>query len=201
MIAVITAGGASRRFGQDKALAAAPAHAGRPGERLLDRVANGLSGAAVRLLVAPLERGYQLPGWRLVPDLYPGQGPLSGLISGLRAAPPSARGTDDPGAVWLAFAAVDLPGLSPAYWATLWSVAAVSEAEIVCGLDAAGRAQPLAALYRLSLLDRAEQLMAAGERRMAHLLAVSQTHRVPWADLAPLGETLYHNVNTPQDQQ
>ena len=78
LAAAITAGGQSRRFGQDKALYELD------GVPLLNRVADSLQHASPRLLVAPAGR-YRLDGWQTVPDLRPGQGPLAGLETALTA--------------------------------------------------------------------------------------------------------------------
>ena len=75
---LILAGGASRRFGSDKALAHLPGDQ----RTLLDRAIALLSTVAGTVsVVAPADRPYP----NLVADVYPGEGPLGGVISGLRA--------------------------------------------------------------------------------------------------------------------
>ena len=103
LAAIITAGGASRRFGRDKALARLD------GQTLLERVAGSLDACSPKLIVAPPGK-YALTGWTLTPDARPGEGPLAGLETGLGALPPHT---------WAAFAAVDLPHLTPAFWSVL----------------------------------------------------------------------------------
>lgn len=180
LAAAITAGGRSSRFGRDKALFV------WQGRTLLEHVAASLQDASPQLLIAPAGK-YALPGWRVVPDRRPGEGPLAGLESAL--------GEVDG---WLAFAAVDLPHLSAQYWALLAGQRAPG-VQAVCALDEAGRAQPLAALYHASLRPEVGALLRAGERRVGRLLEGAETRFVPWATFAHLGRDLFRNFNRPED--
>jgi molybdopterin-guanine dinucleotide biosynthesis protein A len=181
--AVVTAGGQSRRFGQDKALYV---HEGRT---LLDRVTDSLAAGAPRLLVAPEER-YARVGWTTVPDLRPGLGPLAGLESALTWLGPEPR--------WVAFAAVDLPNLTPDFWAQLAGRAA-PDVDAVIGVDGEGRDQPLAALYHTRLLGRVRALLDADERRLSALLTPARSERVGWSELRRHGEAVFLNANRPDD--
>lgn len=173
--AVITAGGQSRRFGSDKALALLN------GRTLLEHVAASLEGCETRLLIAPIGK-YALPGWQVIPDLRPGEGPLAGLEAALRRAP---RG-------WVAFAGVDMPFLTPEYWKTL-AEARRPEALAVQALDAGGRPQPLAALYHTALLPQVTALLDSGERRLRFAAPNENTIHVGGL------EAWLSNVNTPDD--
>ncbi|GGM17327.1 putative molybdenum cofactor guanylyltransferase [Deinococcus aerophilus] len=171
----ITAGGRSSRFGSDKALAVLR---GRP---LLRHVADSLGGCSVRLIVAPAGK-YALEGWETVPDTRPGEGPLAGLEAALTHAPPG----------WLAFTGVDLPGLTPAFWAAL-AASRTPHSRAVLPLDPEGRPQPLAALYHRDLLPHIQTLLDAGERRLRLACPAGQSVHV-----GGLSEALW-NVNTPAE--
>ncbi|ULH15725.1 molybdenum cofactor guanylyltransferase [Deinococcus sp. KNUC1210] len=181
--AAITAGGQSRRFGQDKALFVIG------GQTLLERVAGSLTHFEPRLLVAPAGK-YVQDGWQHLPDTRPGAGPLAGLEAALGAAPPG----------WLAFSAVDLPFLTQAYWTRLTD-AVQPDVQAVYGLDASGRRQPLAALYRTAALPTVTALLDAGERRMLALLDALPGVALEWAQLQIFGERLYQNLNTPESAE
>lgn len=173
--AVITAGGQSSRFGTDKAEA-------RLGDRtLLEHVAASFVGVAGRLLIAPPGR-YALPGWPVVPDTRPGEGPLAGLEVALTHAAPG----------WVAFTGVDLPGLTPGYWRAL-AAARTPGTWCVQALDEHGRAQPLAALYHTDLRPHVSALLDAGERRLRQAAPLDGTAHVPGLAAA------LRNVNTPAD--
>ena len=181
----VTAGGQSRRFGTDKARSLLE---GRP---LLEHVAASLEGCPVRLLIAPPER-YALPGWQNVPDLRPGEGPLAALEAALTAA------RAEVGEGWLAFAGVDMPRLTPAYWALL-ARARTPEVLAVRALDASGQPQPLAALYHTELLERVTARLDGGERRLRAAALVEETALVPFSELQRVCPGALHNVNTPAD--
>ncbi|WP_135227706.1 molybdenum cofactor guanylyltransferase [Deinococcus fonticola] len=174
--AVITAGGQSRRFGADKARAVLA------GSTLLERVAGSLSRAGRRILIAPPGK-YLLPGWEAVADGRPGQGPLAGLETALKHA----------GTGWVAFAGVDLPLLTPAYWETLLQ-ARTPDSQSVQAVHPARGPQPLAALYHVSLLPDLTRMLDAGERRLRQAAPPSRT-----ALVSGLSERSFVNVNTPDD--
>lgn len=172
LTAAITAGGQSSRYGSDKALAMLD------GRTLLEHVAGSLDTCPVRVLIAPAGK-YALPGWTPVPDTRPGQGPLAGLEAALTAAPPG----------WVAFAGVDTPGLTPAYWHAL-AAARTPDALAVVALDSEDRPQPLAALYHTDLLPQITALLDAGERRLRTAAPQAQTVLVTSLDAA-----YFRNVN------
>ncbi|GBF05944.1 molybdopterin-guanine dinucleotide biosynthesis protein MobA [Deinococcus aerius] len=183
--AAITAGGRSSRFGSDKAAARLE---GRP---LLEHVAASLETCPRRLLVAPPGR-YALPGWVNVPDTRPGEGPLAALEAALEAAQ-AERG---PG--WVAFAGVDMPRLTPAYW-TVLGQARTPTSRAVLALDAGGRPQPLAALYHTDLLEQVVRLLDAGERRLRDAAPPALTVTVPHPLIQAVSPHALRNVNTPAD--
>ncbi|EYB67148.1 molybdopterin-guanine dinucleotide biosynthesis protein MobA [Deinococcus phoenicis] len=183
--AAVTAGGRSRRFGSDKALARLG------GRTLLEHVAASLAACPLRLLVAPPGQ-YALPGWVSVPDTRPGEGPLAGLEAALGHAR-LQRGEG-----WVAFAGVDMPRLTPAYWAAL-AGARTPEARAVLALDAAGRPQPLAALYHTALLEQVTALLNGGERRLRAAALPACTVSVPFRAIQAVSPDALRNVNTPAD--
>ncbi|WP_407570862.1 molybdenum cofactor guanylyltransferase [Deinococcus altitudinis] len=210
LAAAITAGGRSRRFGQDKALYAVQ------GVPLLNRVAGSLQAFSPRLLIAP-EGRYILAGWAQHADLRPGEGPLAGLETALSVL--AAHGSvHDSAPLWLAFAAVDLPNLTARYWHLLADRAgpgARPTVRAVLGLDARQRPQPLAGLYHVSLLPLVTALLGAGERRMLALTEHLTSEQgaagearpgqgpgcefVPWEVVEAVCPEAYVNLNTPPE--
>ena len=85
--------------------------------------------------------------------------------------------------------AVDMPFLSVELIDDLARRAVETNAEVVLPWD--GQDHYLAAVYRTDLVDRAETLVAAGERKMRDLVDVSDTQRIVISDSRPLT-----NVNT-----
>jgi molybdopterin-guanine dinucleotide biosynthesis protein A len=154
--AIVLAGGASRRMGEDKAFL------DFGGEPLLARVCRALAPAVEHLVVAAGAPGHALPPLaetvRVVHDAVPGGGPLAGITAALAALPAS---TDR-----VLVAAGDLP-FAAANWArTLATALGPSQAVVP---RVAGVEQVLAAVYRRSALEAAAAAFARGERSLRAL--------------------------------
>lgn len=182
--ALVLCGGRSTRMGRDKATLPFGA------EPLLQRVVR-LVGACVDDVVVVARAGQLLPplpdGVRVVHDEVEDQGPMGGLVPGLKATSAEAvyaTGCDVP---FLRRAVVDLLFERLAHHAV-----AVPEAE--------GRLHPLAAVYRVDVLPVLEDLFAAGRRRPRELFAQVATLRVDEASLRAVDPPLdtLANLNTPQ---
>ncbi len=180
---VILAGGKSARMGRPKALldfAGVPLLA-----RIIARLRHQFSEFVV--VAAP---GQELPVVQAIHahDEQPGEGPVGGLVVGLRAL-------DRP----LAFVvSCDVPFVS--------LMVARHLAEAATGYDAAvpewdGRLHPLQAVYRTSVQPLLEELFRQGHRRPVALFERVRTRTVPESELRPLDpEGLsFLNVNTPED--
>jgi molybdopterin-guanine dinucleotide biosynthesis protein A len=180
VLGVVLAGGASRRMGCDKA---ALELNGRP---LLAWVVEALRAAfGGVVVVGPPERAALVPGERIVPDAYPGQGPLGGIATALRHA----------GGVRVFVAACDMPFLQPALARYLSTVAPDAAA---CVPRSDHGVEPLCGRYGHRCLPVAEALLAEGDRALAALLARVDARIVEpdeWRAHDPSGRSLV-NLNT-----
>lgn len=170
-ICVILTGGQSRRMGSDKALLALD------GETLSLRLGQRM--AAFAPVYFSVDRAGRFPvgGYGELPDVYPGQGPLNGLVSAFRQ-------TD---AAYALLVATDMPNVSPA--------AAEHLAENIGSYDVCLYGQePLFALYSRACLALAERCLEEGKRSMRALL-----ERVDLLRLVPEEEGLFANLNTPEE--
>ena len=184
-VAVFLAGGRSSRMGTSKAWLQ---FEGRPLlAHLVERMLAHCPEAVV--VAAP---GQDLPATpaRVVRDETPGEGPVAGLVVGLReVARPLAFVTS-----------CDVPFLDPAVAAFL-----VNAAE---GFDVAvpeweGRLQPLQAVYRTTVQPLLAQGLAEGRRRPVDLYERVRTRVVTEAELRavdPEGRS-FLNMNTPADYE
>lgn len=161
---------------------------GRP---LLEILVERLSSAfpTVRVIGAP---GQDLPPTtaELLRDELPDQGPVGGLVTGL-------RDLREP----FAFAcSCDVPFLRIELAEYLAN--AVKEHEVaICEWE--GRLQPLHAVYAASMQPLFQQQLAAGNRRPIAVLDQVRTRRVQEAEIRavdPEGLS-FLNVNTPQEYQ
>jgi molybdopterin-guanine dinucleotide biosynthesis protein A len=184
---IILCGGKSRRMGRPKAmLPFGP-------ETMLQRVVRLLS-QAVELTVVVATPGQQLPELPpsiiLAHDRQPERGPLEGLAVGLQTLGGLAE---------TAFVtASDVPLLVPALVRRMIDLSAGYQVAVphLGGLD-----EPLAAVYRLSVLPQVEALLRAGRLRPAYLFGQVHTRRVTAGELADVDPELQSliNVNTPED--
>jgi len=178
----VLAGGASRRFGEDKALFL---YRGKP---LLLWVLESLGGAAERFLVA--NRPYEGFGVPVYPDLLPGADSLSGLHSALvHARFP-----------WVAVAATDLPFLTRAYWDFLYEKALASPHPVVAVHGPEGHPEPLMALYHKDCLPQVEGQIREGDFLLRRVMEVLGATCIPAEEvLARFGERLFLNANRKEE--
>jgi molybdopterin-guanine dinucleotide biosynthesis protein A len=146
LVAVVLAGGESRRFGTDKL----DADLGQGS--LLEHAIAGLPVDTDVIIVGP-ERAVRRPA-RFVREEPPGTGPAAAMITGLRAALEAA-----PDAVVVLPA--DAPAAGAAAMILLAALHADPEATIMAATDAAGREQPLQLALRPG--GAAALILAAGE--------------------------------------
>ncbi len=176
------AGGASRRFGEDKALFV---YEGKP---LLARVLESLSGASQRFIVA--NRPYPGFGVPVYPDLLPGADSLSGLHSALRHAR----------FPWVAVAATDLPFLTREYWDFLHEKAHSSPYPVVVPFSPEGHLEPLMAFYHRDCLPQVERQIREGDFLLRRVMEVLGATYVPAEEVvARFGERVFLNANRKEE--
>lgn len=182
---VILAGGRSRRFGSDKALADL---AGRP---LIAHVAAVLQGLfASCLVVTDAPTAYAFLNLPTTGDLYPGAGPLAGIHAALRCIlTPYAF-----------VAACDMPGLDPELIRFFCTLSAGADWQAVLpGL--ANGPEPLFGVYRQDAAAQIEQHLRAGQYRAAFALADLRVRWVSETEVLAVVPSLavFTNVNRPED--
>ncbi|MEO8597739.1 MAG: molybdenum cofactor guanylyltransferase [Candidatus Solibacter sp.] len=168
----VLAGGRSSRMGRDKA------RLPFRGADLATAVARAVREAAgsATLIGHPV-----LPS---LPDLYPGEGPLGGILTALH------HSTTEGNLV----VACDMPELSAAFLARLIARAREVPGAVILPHGPDGRPQPLCAVYPKSAQAVLDAHFAHGVRKLTAALAGLAVE--PLA----VGELLYfQNVNTPED--
>ncbi|WP_161606082.1 molybdenum cofactor guanylyltransferase [Microlunatus speluncae] len=164
-MAVVLAGGASRRYGADKLAADVV------GAPLLDRAVAGLAGDRRVIIVGPA-RTIGRPV-EFVADDHPGGGPAAAMITGLRAAlaTPAELITVHPG---------DAPGGGTAAETLLARLAELPDEAGVIAVDQSGQEQPLQFAIRRPAAERlieaagAEGGANASARRLVLPLGLTQ---------------------------
>lgn len=132
-------------------------------------------------IVAPGGR-YEGLGFPVLIDIWPGEGPLGGILTALR----------DGAAERNLIVAVDMPRLSREWLERLLAVAAGCE-ETVVPVRADGEFEPLCAVYRAGARAALEAFFADGGRRVKDALRTIPVRTVP------AEEGVLVNVNRPEE--
>jgi molybdenum cofactor guanylyltransferase len=197
--AFILAGGQSTRMGFDKALLQ---FRGRP---LIEHALAKLRNLGFSPRIAG-NRPDLAEYASIIPDNYPGSGPLAGIEAAL------AAGNDD----LSLFLPIDLP-LLPVEFLRWLTARALQTSALATIPRSQGRPQPLCAVYQRALLPYARSALAAGNpkvmRAVEHgasesglkidlfdveTVAASLNATADWSP-APLVHRWFHNLNTPAD--
>ena len=184
---VVLCGGQSRRMGQSKL--SLPFG----DESMLARVVR-LVRQVVEPVVVVAAIGQELPelppGVLVARDRHAGRGPLEGLAVGLAAL------GDRADAAFVC--ACDVPLLLPGFIRRTIQLAEGYDVAIPC---VNGVYEPLAAVYRTSVLPHVESLLDAGRLRPIELLDIVRTRRITAAELTDVDPELLSlaNVNSPAD--
>ena len=165
-------------MGRDKAMLP---FAGKPLARAVAETVRQAAGEAV--LVGDPAR-YEGLGLRVIPDLYPGEGPLGGILTALA----------DSNADWNLVTACDMPALDAGFLAGLFDEAEASGAPILLPADASGRPEPLCAIYHSDCRQALERAFGQGVRKVT-----AAFEGIPTARLVVDQVSHFQNVNTPED--
>jgi len=214
MCGYVLAGGASSRFGRDKALAELG------GQTVLARMCDLVQ--AVTGSVHVVSSAERYPDFRtnIVEDRWPGQGPLGGIITALHATTAS---TND--CAWNLIVSCDMPflkhdwltymieralaGASPApvfiipsEARDLLSDAVKRETQVIVPRSGYGL-EPLCACWRTSTAGKLQRAFDEGMRKVTealkllHMEVLDETH---WKRFDSAGR-LFSNMNTQQDYE
>ena len=117
------------------------------------------------------------------PDAPPDIGPLGGLVAALQHC----------SSPLLLVLAVDLPRMTSDYLCRLLALCAHDK-------GAAPASQPLAAVYPIAALEIAQQAVQSADYSMQRFVArCASRSLVSVIEIAPVDESLFLNLNTPQD--
>lgn len=178
---ILAGGRATRMGGSDKGLLEI---AGRP---LVRRIADQLATQVDSILInANRNRlDYEQLGYPVIADQRDDfQGPLAGMLSGLRSA------TTD----WVLTAPCDGPYLDHHYASTMLEAAVHQQVRLCVAADS-NRLQPVYCLIHHSLADSIEQFLNSGERKIDRWFSAHQ-HAIVEFDGEP---SMFTNVNTPAE--
>jgi len=184
--AFILAGGESSRMGRDKA------RLELGGMPLILRTARLVESVAGAPAIIGNPDAHRTLGLRVIPDDWPGAGPLGGIATALRAAP----------APWNLIVATDLPYLTREWLEYLVARALASRADAVVPMNAAG-AEPMCAMYHRRAEPSIRAALERGTRKVTDgLLGILVESITPaeWKRFDSEG-LLFKNMNSPEDYE
>ncbi|ADY56953.1 Molybdopterin-guanine dinucleotide biosynthesis protein A [Syntrophobotulus glycolicus DSM 8271] len=177
MTGLLLVGGNSSRMGRDKAFLEIR------GIPVLKKSLKVLSGVFAEVLISARDgEMYEEFGFKVVKDLFPGKGPLSGIYSGLQASNYN----------YVFAAACDMPFLSPE---AIIKLAGETEDYDLVMPYASGRLHPLHAFYHQRLQGTAFKHLREGRLSLSALAGESNTKIFRFEEYA--GSLT--NVNTPEE--
>jgi molybdenum cofactor guanylyltransferase len=162
-------------MGRDKALL--PFRGGL----LADAIARAIERAAGTAVIVGRS---DFPGYSAIPDRYPGEGPLGGILTALT----------DSRAEWNLIVACDMPEITTEFLAGLLDRAEASGRDALIPHGPGGRPEPLCAVYRSTALSPLEREFARGVRKVMAAVAVLDAAACEVSEVAH-----FQNVNTPED--
>ena len=165
-------------MGRDKALLP---FRGRP---LAAAVADAVAQAAGNVVLVGDPARYAVLGLPSIPDRFPGEGPLGGILTALAA-------TDSE---WNLVTACDMPALDASFLLGLFIEAEARDAQVLLPQDAAGRVEPLCAVYRRDALYVLESAFGRGVRKVTDAFAGLAVSPLIVPEVVH-----FQNVNTPED--
>ncbi len=187
----VLAGGGSKRFGRDKALAEIG------GRTMLLRMHELLGRVASKVTVIAAPEKYARLGFKCVADRWPGEGPLGGIITALEDA-----GARNATPEWNLIVTCDMPFLTQEWLAYLSERAANSAAHVVFPESAHGP-EPLCACYRTDAGPALRAVFERGVRKVTDALKQVKTEVLDEADWKRFdsAERLFWNMNTLVDYE
>ena len=185
------AGGASSRFGGDKALAEIG------GRTVLSRMCTLMRSVMERVFVVAPHGRYSVQNATILEDRWPGEGPLGGIITAMTATAETNGGRD-----WSLIVSCDMPFLTREWLSCMIDRAMGSDASVVVPRSEHGL-EPLCAFWRTSALPPLQAAFDEGVRKVTEAMkrlrmeVLDETH---WKRFDTAGR-LFWNMNTPQDYE
>jgi len=191
ILGYVQAGGASTRFGRDKALV------GFGGRTMLAQTTGLLASVCGEVIIVAAEGQYPDVLVPLLADRWPGQGPLGGILTALQSS--ALRGTES---IWNLIVSCDMPFLTRDWLEFLCQRAERSAAQVAVAESANGL-EPLCACWKTTSMPSVRAAFDSGVRKVSDAMK-----RLPmevldvsvWKRFDTKGR-LFWNVNTPADYE
>ena len=187
----VLAGGASWRFGLDKARVEL---GGRP---MLLRMVELVSAVAKSTQIVAMKGKYGEFGVSVVADCWPGEGPLGGIITALEASAKNGEKSK-----WNLIISCDMPFLTAEWLSFLTKRAQESDSDVVWPHSASGP-EPLCACWRTQAVNTLRPAFGQGVRKVmdgVKQLKAEVLDEKDWKRFDSAGR-LFWNMNTQADYE
>jgi molybdenum cofactor guanylyltransferase len=154
------------------------------GAPLVESIARQVEAAAGSVVLVGGESRYGDLGRTVIPDLFPGEGPLGGILTALRHT----------SADWNLIVACDMPAVSAAFFRELFDAAEEFGADALLPAGPSGLPEPLCAIYHVRSRNLINAAFDNGVRKVTAALEGLRAAILPVAEMTP-----FQNVNTPED--
>ena len=176
----ILAGGKSNRMGTDKALLMVH------NEPLLKRMISLIKPFCNTIAISGHKADYIGFNTEIVPDLFSGCGPISGILSSLKHSSTE----------WNLFVSVDVPFINRDLIQYLIS----QTGEFDCIIPKHdGRVEPLIGLYNQQIIPVVEGMIESKDYKLMRLLSEINTCYVDCTDMKKQFPLIFTNINSPDD--
>jgi molybdopterin-guanine dinucleotide biosynthesis protein A len=175
----VLVGGRSSRMGRDKALLL------HHGEALASAIAREVERAAGQCTLIGDPSRYQPLGYPVIADIYPGEGPLGGILTALRHS----------SADWNVIVACDMPQITAELFRGLLEAADQrSDLDVLAPMGPSARFEPLCSVYHRRCGPVLQSAFDSGVRKIAEAVKYLRLETVEIPELRALD-----NVNTLED--
>ena len=183
----VLAGGASRRMGSNKALLSLGS------ERLVDRQIRLLRAICRSVAIVGPPNTYAESEIHVYQDEIPGQGPLGGILTGLRRARTE----------FSLFLSCDMPLMDARFLRYLCERALACRASATVPPPWAKGRYPLCAVLRRGAVAMVRSCLASGQNRVNRFFSRCQRHAISKAEFARAGFSprIFCNLNTPEEYE
>lgn len=176
----ILAGGKSNRMGTDKALLLVH------DEPFLKRMIRLISPLCKTVKISGKRSEYAVFNIEMIPDLYTGCGPLSGIISSLK----------NTSTEWNLLVSVDVPYVNEEL--ILFLISQIGKYDCIIPVHDGG-AEPLIGLYNRQILPSLEEIIRQGDYKLTRILTKLNVLYVDCNSLIQKYPLLFFNVNNHED--
>lgn len=182
MTGIILAGGQSRRMGRDKGLI--PLN----GQPMIYYPLKQMKELCNEILISSNSKSYDFLGFKVIPDLYPGTGPMGGILSCL------VQSSNEINLV----IGCDMPLVTAEIFRHL--IRLMGTAQICVPWHGDDHYEPISGVYSKSLADEMKSFMEKKSFKLPDFFKITLFRALPVKEIyPPLHDNYFFNINSPSD--